>query len=200
MPKAIIVPAGTRFGKLTVMLEVEGPLRANGRKQRYFQCVCECQNVIEVGLAGLRCGERNSCGCRRPKHFDRQSAEYTSWAGAISRCHTDTNPRWDHYGGKGIRVCEEWRASYAAFLSYMGRRPTSKHSLDRYPNKNGNYEPGNCRWATNSQQCRNKHKNIWIIHEGKLTLLIDACEQLDFNRRKATWRHTAGWPDENLFT
>ncbi len=73
----------------------------------------------------------------------------------ISRCHSTTNSSYDRYGARGISVCTRWRASYAAFKADMGDRPSNAHSLDRI-DPNGNYEPGNCRWATLAEQQTNK--------------------------------------------
>ena len=83
-----------------------------------------------------------------------KSSTYVTWEHMKQRCH---NPRADffpHYGGRGIVVCEAWRRSFAAFLADMGERPPGK-TLDRV-DVNGNYEPGNCRWATNAEQSLNR--------------------------------------------
>jgi hypothetical protein len=72
------------------------------------------------------------------------------------RCTNPRNKRYADYGGRGIQVCDRWRTSFAAFLEDMGRRPSPEHSIDRYPNNDGNYEPGNCRWATAKQQRANR--------------------------------------------
>lgn len=71
------------------------------------------------------------------------------------RCFCPNNPAYKDYGGRGITVCKEWVDSFAVFIEYVGRRPSPKYSLDRYPNNNGNYEPGNVRWATSEQQAAN---------------------------------------------
>lgn len=92
----------------------------------------------------------------------------------IARCYNPNLPTYIHYGGRGIRVCERWY-SFAEFLSDMGQRPSEKHSLDRIDN-NGDYEPGNCRWATRKQQNRNKRDNIILLLEGRQVRLIDAVE------------------------
>ena len=70
------------------------------------------------------------------------------WSGMIERCCNPSYPAYRLYGGRGIAVCARWRNSFQAFVADMGQRPSSKHSIDRYPNRDGNYEPGNCRWAT----------------------------------------------------
>jgi hypothetical protein len=92
---------------------------------------------------------------------ERKTLTYVSWIEMRRRC---TNPKRDnfkHYGGRGIRVCAEWMASFEAFLKDMGRRPGRGYSLDR-EDVNGNYEPGNCRWATQRKQIHNRR----VSHEG----------------------------------
>lgn len=101
---------------------------------------------------------------------------YASWSSMITRC---TNPRragWKNYGGRGITVCPQWRC-FAGFLADMGDRPADK-TLDRYPDANGNYEPGNCRWATRQEQARNQRSDVWIGAE----LQSDAAMRIGVNQ------------------
>ena len=84
----------------------------------------------------------------------KQSHEYGCWVNMRTRCNNPKATRYDRYGGRGIRVCERW-VLFDTFLLDMGLSPTAKHSLDRWPDKDGNYEPGNVRWATQSEQMRN---------------------------------------------
>lgn len=93
----------------------------------------------------------------RERAAGRFTPEYTAWAAMIRRC---TNPKQDnyrYYGGRGITVCSRWRRSFSAFLADMGRKPSPNHSIDRRENE-GNYEPDNCRWATRSEQRRNRRQ------------------------------------------
>lgn len=89
------------------------------------------------------------------KHGMRNTRTYKSWDAAKQRCHNPNSAKYYMYGAKGVIVCDEWRKDFSSFFEYMGERPENT-SLDRWPNPNGNYEPGNCRWATIKEQRKNR--------------------------------------------
>lgn len=91
----------------------------------------------------------------------------------LARCTNPDNPDWPNYGGRGITVCDRWRNSFEAFLADMGKKPTPKHSIDRWPDNNGNYEKSNCRWATDDQQARNQRSNRNLTLDGETKCLTD---------------------------
>jgi hypothetical protein len=91
--------------------------------------------------------------------------ERRSWEGIISRCEDKTNRHFINYGGRGIKVCEAWRSSFEQFLEDIGPCPSSNHSIDRIDN-DGNYEPGNVRWATKAEQANNRRTNVHIYANG----------------------------------
>ncbi len=133
-------------------------------------CHCECGEETLVTGTALRKGLIKSCGCwqreitakRSTKHENaingKTTREYRSWRGAKERCHNQNLKVYKYYGGRGIRMCEEWCNSFKAFLAYIGPCPPGM-TLDRYPNNDGNYEPGNVRWATRKEQSRNRRSN-----------------------------------------
>lgn len=94
------------------------------------------------------------------------------------RCLNPKHEAYHNYGGRGITICERWKKSFKAFLKDMGRRPTPKHTLDRHPNNDGNYEPGNCRWATRKEQCNNYRCNQVVEFNGKSQTLTQWAEEL----------------------
>jgi hypothetical protein len=139
-----------------------------GRKWRavYWLCLCDCGNLRVVARANLLNGHQKSCGCfrqvrltehghARTLHSGGLSREYRSWQSMKDRCLNPNGSRYSSYGGAGIRVCGRWDNSFLHFLADMGPRPP-RTSLDRFPDPNGNYEPGNCRWATAKEQRHNR--------------------------------------------
>lgn len=166
-------PIGERYGRLVVVSELPALVRGNGRRVRLLLCRCDCGESASVRWGNLRNGHTQSCGCmhteavaemgratRRHGHaapiegVDHRTPTYVSWTAMLYRCSTQTSPDYANYGGRGIVVCDRWR-TFENFLVDMGPRPSRAHSIDRI-DVNGNYEPGNCRWATRSQQQRNK--------------------------------------------
>lgn len=107
-----------------------------------------------------------------------QTDEYATWARMLDRCYEESNPRWKDYGGRGIKVCDEWRFSFENFLADMGKKPLGKTSLDRIDNDKS-YSAENCRWATNKEQCNNKKTNIKVEIDGITKSISEWCEILN---------------------
>ncbi len=120
-----------------------------------------------------------------------KTSEYNTWCAMKSRCNNPNNQDYKIYGGKGIRVCERWN-KFENFIFDMGIKPSAKHTLDRYPNKNGNYEPSNCRWATAKEQARNTSINVNITFHGETLCVSEWAERLGVDnsvlqQRLKTW-------------
>ena len=135
------------------------------KSHRQAEGRCDCGVVKIVNLASVRCGQSRSCkrcsgSMASRTHGGWKSTEYHVWAGMKQRCHNPKCAHYARYGGRGIKVCDRWQKSFAAFLEDVGHRPSLGHSLDRIDN-DGNYELGNCRWATKDEQGLNKRQVIW---------------------------------------
>jgi hypothetical protein len=127
----------------------------------------------------------------------KKSAEYRAWQRMKGRCSDKSNNRYEYYGGRGIKVCDEW-LKFENFIADMGDRPSSDHSLDRI-NVDGNYEPNNCRWATRNEQANNKRSNHLITYEGQTLNITKWSLLTGINRATLHLRLKKGWPMERVF-
>jgi len=145
---------GNKYGRL-VVLSRSGK---NKHGQSLWLCRCDCGKEKVISSVSLKGGRSNSCGClqkeSRIKHGKHKTPTYNSWDSMIQRCENPKTPKYTLYGGRGIKVCDSWH-EFKNFFEDMGERPSTEYSLERVDN-NGNYEPGNCKWATQIEQCRNR--------------------------------------------
>lgn len=170
---------GMRFGRLTAVHDVGG-------SKWLFRCDCGAEK--EINRRNVERGLTRSCGCLQRERTSvaktthghstggKITPEFQAYRSMLARCYRPTNNRYDQYGGRGIRVCDRWRDSFEAFLADVGPRPSSSHSLDRWPDTNGNYEPGNVRWALRREQMRNRTCNLMVTAGGRTMTLIEASE------------------------
>ena len=128
----------------------------------------------------------------KPKHGLSRTPEYRAWQTMRLRCNNPDNAAYPAYGGRGIKVCDRWADDVSAFVADMGLRPSPDHQIDRKDN-DGDYEPGNCRWATRSTNCRNRRTNRLITFRGEQRTLSDWCERLGLPKDTVAKRLNMGW-------
>lgn len=181
-----------KYGRLTVVM-LHKSIVSGGRKRVFWECQCECGALILAESGRLESGYTKSCGCLRQEttkninmsHGEsNKTKEYRAWSKMKSRCFCKTDAKYYAYGERGISVCDRWINSYPNFLKDMGRAPSKIHSLDRR-NVNGNYEPGNCRWATPHQQMNNMRQTIIINRRGESMSMKEWCTKLQIPYKQA---------------
>lgn len=171
---ALIDISGVVYDRLTA-------LSCSGRDSKgraVWLCLCSCGKSVEVPAHKLRGLRVKSCGClkadraralgkKHSKHGMHLTPEYRVWHSMKQRCLNPTDANYPNYGGRGISICVRW-LSFENFYEDMGKAPPGL-SLDRFPDNDGNYEPGNCRWATVQEQANNRRTNVFLTFDG-LTL------------------------------
>ncbi len=194
-----------QYGRLLVQ-RIE---RRGGRT--YGICLCECGENKVVLLSHVRCGDTRSCGClqrevakaataaRNTTHGATRTPTFVVWKNMLSRCANPNATEFALYGGRGITVCERWRNSFAAFLADVGERPGRDCSIDRIDNS-GNYEPANCRWATRTEQGRNRRTNHVLTHDGRTQPLVAWAEECGISHATIRHRLNRGWSVERALT
>lgn len=164
-------------------------------KQRQWKCRCSCGTIRMVGSGNLLGGGSKSCGClkrertiaRKTTHGKTGTIEHRIWLSMKVRCRKDKR-----YIARGTKVCERWQNSFEAFLADMGPRPSSKYSIERKSN-DGDYEPGNCCWATKQTRGRNTKSTHWLTHDGVTLCLKDWALKTGINRLTISSRIANGW-------
>ncbi len=206
-----VTKIGERFHSLTVTSE---PYQMAGVHPRpVVDCLCDCGKPTTARTNSLLTGNTKSCGClqrasvraRNTTHGQAQRSgrhpDYPVWANMLKRCNPDGDRESDeykNYAGRGITVCERWRSSFAAFLEDMGPRPGPEYSIDRKDNS-GNYEPGNCRWATDSEQMNNTRRNRRLTFMGETLTLREWAKRIGVGDSTLHQRLTR-WPVEVALT
>lgn len=188
--------SGQSFGKLKVV----GYVGKDAFGDSFWQCHCDCGRVAPA-VAGnnLKSGRTGSCGCEQ--HGNRGKAkEYTAWNAIRARCCNPNSIQYADYGGRGVLMCDRWKESFESFLADMGPKPGPGYSIDRFPDNNGNYEPGNCRWATRTEQNRNKRNNRMLTFNGVTKSMAQWAEETGISYFVLRSRKQRGWSDEDALT
>lgn len=203
---------GRRFGRLVV--ESEGPRSESDRAQRRFYCRCDCGNQSLALGYNLRTGHTQSCGCmllekcaenaRRlhTTHGMSYTPTHRSWRNMVHRCTKPSDSSYCRYGALGVTVCARWLEQngqgFLNFIADVGERPAGM-TLDRIENTKG-YEPGNCRWATPSQQQNNRTTTKFIEYAGQRKSVGEWAKEKGINFGVLAFRVKAGWSAERALT
>lgn len=179
---------GLKFGRLIVASKLDPVAPGNGFR---WLCKCECGNEFVIITGSLTSGNTKSCGCLRKDVITKHghcsggrsngSSEYRSWKAMRERCLNPNCKDYKDYGSRGITVCARWLNSFENFLVDMGKKPTRSHTIERIDN-NGNYEPGNCKWATRKEQGANKSNNRLIEFNGEKLIAPEWARRLGMKK------------------
>lgn len=188
---------GKKFGRLTYVRDV-------GRSPRVVEWLCDCGSTKTATTSAVVHGTVRSCGCLMKDYYASgtvkthgmaKSPTYKSWASMKNRC-TPNARQYARYGGRGISVCEKWADSFEAFYEDMGERPPGT-TLDRIDNDRG-YEPGNCRWASPTEQQRNRAIAVLVTYKGQTKTLHEWSKIVGISWTVLKYRMYAGWTTEEM--
>ena len=197
---------GQNYSRLTVT----GSAGKDRHGHAMWHCSCNCGGKTTVCSSNLLGGKVRSCGCLKveaaiktghanTRHGESEkTAEWKVWQSMFSRCNDPRNPSFEHYGARGILVCDRW-GTYECFLADVGRRPSDLHSIDRIDVNKG-YQPGNVRWATITEQARNRRDNRFIECDGLRMTLVEWAEKTGIGRATIAYRIDHGWSIEKALT
>lgn len=195
---------GQKYGRLTVLERAENT--KSGRTQ--WLCKCDCGKQTVVKADNLRNGHTSSCGCysretakiRNTTHNKTGTRLHGIWNGMRQRCCKDNCEAYKWYGGRGIKVCDEWLHDFQAFYEWsMSNGYKDDLTLDRI-DVNGNYEPSNCRWATWKEQSINTRRNHIVKWQGKDYTISQLSEMFNIPYKKLWKRINKGWSTEKALS
>lgn len=200
---------GKVYGRLTVLSVAENDKFGN----TFVICECVCGNKKRINSANLRHNKTNSCGCIHKENVSKKMKEIQykhglsnhnlmrCLAGMKNRCYNEKVENYKNYGGRGIKICDEWNQKKIGFINFYNWSINNGYkeglTIDRI-NNDGNYEPSNCRWVTNEVQQRNKSNNIFLTFEGKTHCLAEWAEITGINVEKIGDRYRSNLPVERI--
>lgn len=204
-PKSFQDLTGQHFGRLTVISLAPDYILPRGKAIIRWNCVCSCEKHTQVSVLAmsLKSGGTQSCGCLKRERVAQSkithghtrgpkwSKTYGCYRSMIKRCTSPKHKAFSYYGGRGIRVCARWLESFENFLADMGEPPEGM-SIERIDN-NGNYELGNCRWATRSEQAHNMRSNRNLTVDGETLCLSEWSRRSGVSNRTIRDRLKRGW-------
>lgn len=190
---------GYRFGKLLV---IELYSKGNHKSPTLWRCRCDCGGLKLCSTGSLQHGGNISCGCRlgNPTHGDAGKRIRMIWVNMMRRCTDKKDKQYPTYGGAGVKVCKKWQ-NYENFkLWALNNGYNDELTIDRYPNKRGNYTPSNVRWATIKQQQNNRTNNRLIRMGGVVKTLQQWSDIYGINQSRILWRLKSGWSVKDAIT
>ena len=204
---------GQRFGRLVVIERVESHIQPSGQRKTRWLCQCDCGNTKIVQYSQLKSGKTKSCGClarekskkRLITHGLSHTRLFIVWTGIKARCFNSKVIYYKDYGGRGIKMCEEWEKDFMAFKEwalthgYDEKAERGECTIDRI-DVNGDYSPDNCRFINMQEQCNNKRNNRLIAYEGKTYTIQQWCKILGIKYTTLKSRLNLGWPIEKALT
>lgn len=189
---------GKRFGTLCVL--GLSPDTGKGKKPVVkWLCRCDCGKTVAVKGDSLRSGHTKSCGCGKVKHGESHKKRlYETWCNMKARCYNGNRPDFERYGGRGIRVCGEWREDYTAFRDWaLAAGYSDSLTIDRI-DPDGDYCPENCRWADAKTQANNVRRNRVIEYLGERKTMSEWAEDFGLSYSAMQHRVECGWPMERI--
>lgn len=210
----LIDRTGERYGRLIVIERAPNFVCSSGRQLVMWRCKCDCGNITNVSTNSLRSGLTTSCGCW---NYEQQKSSitkhrihgdtngefrllYEKWNKIKSRCYSECCHSYKNYGGRGIKMCDEWKNDYLSFKQWALSNGYDKHlSIDRI-DVNGDYCPWNCRWVTNKQQQNNKRNNKYITFNNITHTQQEWAEITGLSRHTIASRLKLGWSIEKTLT
>lgn len=205
LPKRAKDHTGEKAGKLTVIR----PVYVNGKLR--WECRCDCGGTTYAKGSSIK--RRTSCGCEKYKpryglengyykHGAVGTRLYSIYTGMLKRCRQKTTRGYEQYGGRGIKVCDEWKGEHG-FERFQEWAIANGYSdgltIDRI-DTNGNYEPNNCKWSTSLEQCNNRRNNVWLEYNGEKHTMAQWSRQLNIPASTIKARRSKGWSDEKVLT
>lgn len=200
MPE-IIDLTGKRFGNLTVLHQAEDRIDPHGRHYIMWHCLCDCGVEKDFYECNIVSGKSKSCGCipkqkiieRTTTHGLSNTRIYQIWENMRKRCNNPNDPRFHRYGGRGIKVCDEWNRDFKVFYDWaMSNGYEDNLTIDRI-NNDDMYCPDNCRWTDITSQCKNRATNIWVDIDGEKKIVSDWAKIYGIDRDLVYRRISAGW-------
>lgn len=192
---------GQKFGRLTVIKMAD--YRKKGKIT--WVCRCDCGNYVDMpGINLTKANGTKSCGCICKKHGMFGTRIYNVWHTMKERCYVKSQSSYPNYGGRGIKVCEEWQEfipfmEWAYANGYDENAPRGQCTLDRI-DPSGNYEPNNCRWATYKEQANNTKSTVFLTYKGETKPASEWSKIVGISQSAITQRKNRGWTDEECLT